>query len=88
MKLMVNDEGYNKYLKPYYDNLNELHAILGSLFSVNTSSFTDEEKQKYIQALIMDYLKVSIYERDLYHIIRKAFSLPENFYLNSYEIIY
>ena len=85
-ELILNDNTYEAFLKPYYENLTRERAVMGSLFSVSKDGFNDDELKKYISVLIKDYLEVTIIERELYYRIKNTFSLPPNFYLDDHTI--
>ena len=85
-ELILNDKAYRAFLKPYYENLTRVRAVMGSLFSVSKESFSDDELKKYVSVLIKDYLEVTIIERCLYYRIKNTFSLPPNFFLADHTI--
>ena len=82
----LTDQAYESYLKPYYENMTRERAVMGSLFAVDASDLTAEELRRYMGTLVRDYLEVMIRERHLYHILRKAFRLPEEFRLDDHTI--
>lgn len=84
--LELTDRAYEEYLKPYYENLTREKAVMGSLFSVDTSMFTDDELKLYVSALVRDFLDVAVTERHLYHVLRSVFRLPEDFRLDDHTI--
>ena len=77
----LTDQAYESYLKPYYENMTRERAVIGSLFAVDTSDLTAEELRQYMGILVRDYIEVMIRERHLYHVLRKAFHLPDEFRL-------
>ena len=82
----LTDRAYEEYLKPYYENLTREKAVIGSLFSVDTSVFTDDELKQYVSTLVRDFLEVAVTERHLYHTLRSVFHLPEEFRLDEHTI--
>ena len=84
--LELTDRAYETYLKPYYENLTRERAVMGSLFSVDTSVFTDDELKRYVSTLVRDFLDIAVTERHLYHILRSVFLLPEEFRLDDHTI--
>ena len=84
--LELTDRAYEEYLRPYYENLTREKAVIGSLFSVDTSVFTDDELKRYVSTIVRDFLEVVVTERHLYHILRTVFRLPEKFRLDDNRI--
>lgn len=84
--LELTDMAYEEYLRPYYENLTREKAVIGSLFSVDTSVLSDDELAVYLRTLVKDFIAVTLEERCLYHSIRKAFSLPQEFRLDDHTI--
>ena len=77
---------YETYLKPYYDNQTRERAVMGSIFSVDTSVLSDDELKLYFSTLVRDFLEVAVTERHLYHVLRSVFHLPEEFRLDDHTI--
>ncbi len=84
--LELTDRAYEEYLRPYYENLTRERAVMGSLFSVDTSVLSDDELKLYVSTLVRDLLEVAVTERHLYHTLRSVFHLPEDFRLDDHII--
>lgn len=84
--LELTDRAYEEYLRPYYENLTRERAVMGSLFSVDTSVLSDDELKQFVSTLVRDSLEVSVTERHLYHVLRSVFHLPEEFRLDDHTI--
>ena len=84
--LELTDKAYETYLKPYYENLTREKAVMGSIFSVDTSALSDDELKRYARTLVRDFLKVAVTERHFYHTLRSVFRLPEDFRLDDHTI--
>lgn len=88
--LLINatEKSFEENLMPYYKETERLKAAKCSIYSVDISTLSIEEKRQYLATLFNDFAYHRILERSLYYKIKALYKTPDEFVLDYDKIIF